>query len=128
MGIQSQKFESWIRSKFEETQRKEVVYHNLSHSEFIVEKVAEIAKYFELPEQDQEDLFITAWLHDVGYLNGKGSGHEQRGAELAQTCLKELGLHRNESTGLNQESWLQKCLNIPRIYLNTLFVMLIFII
>ena len=86
------KFETWIRSQFIESQCKEVVYHNLSHTEYIVEKVAEIAKYYNLPEEDQEDLFFAGWLHDVGYWEGEGNGHEQRGSEFSQICLSEFGL------------------------------------
>lgn len=92
---QFQKFESWIRSKFEETQRKEVVYHNLRHTEFIVEKVAGMAKFYNLESQDHEDLIFAAWLHDVGYWDGVAGGHEQRGAQIAQTCLTELKLPQN---------------------------------
>lgn len=86
------KFETWIRSKFLESQVKEVVYHNLSHTEYIVEKVAEIANYYNLQEQDKEDLFYAGWLHDVGYWDGQGSGHEQRGCEFSQNCLLDFGL------------------------------------
>lgn len=89
------KFETWIRSQFIESQCKEVVYHNLSHTEYIVEKVAEIAKYYNLPEQDQENLFFAGWLHDVGYWTGEGKGHEQRGCAFSQICLTEFGLSQD---------------------------------
>lgn len=92
MHPQSQKFESWIRSKFEGKKSKEFVYHNLSHTEFIVEKVLEIAKYYELSIHDQEDLFFAAWLHDVGYWDGEALDHEKRGSDLAQNCLSEFEL------------------------------------
>lgn len=95
MQTRSQKFESWIRSKFEVLQRKELVYHNLRHSEFIVEKVLEIAKFYNLASEDLDDLFFAAWLHDIGYLEGSNEGHELRGGELAQTCLSELGLSQD---------------------------------
>lgn len=92
MHPQSQKFESWIQSKFKEKKNKEVVYHDLSHTKFIVEKVLEIAKFYEFSSHDQEDLFFAAWLHDVGYWDGVAVDHEQRGADLAQNCLTEFGV------------------------------------
>lgn len=86
------KFEQWIRSQFAANQRKELTYHNLGHSEFIVEKVVEIAKYFNLDETDREDLFFAAWLHDVGYWKGEAKGHEDRSVEFAKSFLPEFGL------------------------------------
>lgn len=58
----------------------------------MVEKVREMGEFYKLSEQDQEDLFYTAWLHDVGYWDGGAEGHEARGAEVAQRALKEFGL------------------------------------
>lgn len=95
MNNYSQKFESWIRDKFEESQRKELVYHNLGHTEFIVEKVLEIAKYYALEDLDREDLFFAAWLHDVGYWKGEPKAHENRSAALAESCLLDFGLKKD---------------------------------
>lgn len=77
---------------FANRQKKEVCYHNIDHTYFMVEKVREMGEYFKLSERDQEDLFFAAWLHDVGYWDGKAEGHEMRGAEIAQTTLSEFGL------------------------------------
>ncbi|WP_234982148.1 Pycsar system effector family protein [Algoriphagus halophilus] len=86
------KFESWMREMFANRQMPEVCYHNLDHTLLIVEKVNEIGKYYQLSDQDLEDLFYAGWLHDVGYWDGVAEGHEQQGADLAQNCLTELGL------------------------------------
>lgn len=94
MNNYTSKFERWIRSKFEESQRNELVYHNLGHTEFIVEKVSEIAKYYDLEESDREDLFFAAWLHDVGYWKGEPKSHENRSAELADSGLMNFGLNQ----------------------------------
>ena len=92
MDNQLKKFESWMREMFANRQMPEVCYHNLDHTLLIVEKVNEIGKYYKLPEQDLEDLFYAGWLHDVGYWDGIAEGHEKQGADLAQSCLTELGL------------------------------------
>ncbi|SDC64135.1 Predicted metal-dependent phosphohydrolase, HD superfamily [Algoriphagus faecimaris] len=92
MENQREKFESWIREMFQQRLKKEVCYHNLDHTLLIVEKSREIALEEGLGEEDRADLFYAAWLHDTGYWDGLGDGHEERGAELAQTCLEELGL------------------------------------
>ncbi len=93
MNNYTSKFERWIRGKFEESQRNELVYHNLGHTEFIVEKVSEIAKYYDLERSDREDLFFAAWLHDVGYWKGEPKSHENRSAEQADSCLMDFGLN-----------------------------------
>lgn len=95
MDIQSEKFESWVRELFADKQKKDVCYHTIEHTIFIVEKVREIGEFYKLSDQDHEDLFFIAWLHDVGYLDGKAAGHEDRGAELAQTWLSKLGVPQN---------------------------------
>lgn len=61
----------------------------------MVEKVREMGEFYQLSDQDQEDLFFTAWLHDVGYWDGQANGHEARGAEIAQASLSEFGLSQD---------------------------------
>lgn len=77
---------------FARKQRKEVCYHNLDHTFFMVSKVREMGEFYKLSDQDQEDLAYTAWLHDVGYWDGLAPGHEARGAEVAQEVLSDFGL------------------------------------
>ncbi|WP_339901466.1 Pycsar system effector family protein [uncultured Cyclobacterium sp.] len=92
MDKQLEKFESWIRKMFENRQKSEVCYHNMDHSLQIVEKVAEIGAYYNLSEGDREDLYVAGWMHDIGYWEVKGEGHEVKGSEMAQDYLIELGL------------------------------------
>jgi hypothetical protein len=89
---QLKKFELWMREMFSSKQKEEVCYHNLDHTLLIVDKVKEIGEYHKLPKKDLEDLFFAGWLHDVGYWDGIAEGHEKLGADLAMTCLQELGL------------------------------------
>ncbi|WP_310097836.1 Pycsar system effector family protein [Algoriphagus sp. 4150] len=88
------KFESWIRKMFENRQKSEICYHNIDHTLQIVEKVREIGEYYKLEKEEQEDLFFAGWMHDVGYWEGKGEGHEARGAEMAQEYLLQLGISK----------------------------------
>lgn len=92
MDNQLVRFESWMMEMFANMQMPEVCYHNLDHTLLIVDTVNVLGKYFGLTDEDLEDLFYAGWLHDVGYWDGVAEGHEQQGANLAQTCLKELGL------------------------------------
>jgi predicted metal-dependent HD superfamily phosphohydrolase len=92
VNILSEKFEAWIRDMFASRQKKEICYHNIDHTAFMVQKVREMGEFYKLSDRDQEDLFYTAWLHDVGYWDGGAEGHEARGAEVAQRVLTEFGL------------------------------------
>ncbi len=72
---------------------EETCYHTIKHTELVVAKAQEMGTYYQLGRDEQEDLFFTAWLHDVGYWDGlSAEGHELRGVEMAQTYLKEFGL------------------------------------
>jgi predicted metal-dependent HD superfamily phosphohydrolase len=86
------KFESWMMEMFANMQMPEVCYHNLDHTLLIVDTSNVLGKFYGFSELDLEDLFYTGWLHDVGYWDGVAEGHEQQGANLAETCLRELGL------------------------------------
>jgi len=89
---QLEKFETWISKMFANRLKKEVCYHNLNHTKQVVKKVKEIAEYYKLGEVEQEELFYSGWLHDVGYWDGEADGHEARGAQLTQEWLTEYGL------------------------------------
>lgn len=92
MDTQLEKFESRIREMFKSCQKSELCYHNLDHTTQIVNKAQEIGEYYAIGKDEQEDLFFAAWMHDIGYWEGKGEGHEARGAATAEKYLTELGL------------------------------------
>ncbi|MCE7055196.1 DUF5706 domain-containing protein [Algoriphagus sp. AGSA1] len=94
MDKQLEKFESWIRKMFENRQKSEFCYHNIEHTLQIVDKVREIGEYYGLEKEEKEDLFFAGWMHDVGYWEGKGEGHEVRGAEMAEEYLIQLGIDK----------------------------------
>src|SRR5690606_34812453 len=72
--------------------KEEVCYHNFNHSKLVVNKIKEIGEYYKLSIEEQENLIYAGWLHDVGYWEGRGEGHEERGADLTQEWLSKFGL------------------------------------
>jgi hypothetical protein len=84
---QVEKFESWIRDMFAQRQRSGVCYHNLHHAQQIAEQVTKMGNYYQLEKMVLEDLYFAAWMHDVGYWEAGASGHEVRGAEIAERYL-----------------------------------------
>lgn len=85
------KFEDWVKQLFSDRLSEDISYHNLQHTLLIVEKSLEIAKEEKLSKHENEEVYFAAWLHDTGYCVGQPSGHEERGAEIAQDQLAELG-------------------------------------
>lgn len=87
-------FENDIRQLFHQKLIDQVVYHNIDHTISVVTKVNEIAVFLGLCTEDQQDLFVAAWLHDVGYWAGIPEGHEERGAEFAASFLPSYGFSK----------------------------------
>lgn len=67
------------------------VYHNLTHTEQVVENVVKIASHYQLNDTDFFIVTAASWFHDLGYLFDCGA-HESKGAELAGQFLTEQGL------------------------------------
>lgn len=65
---------------------KKFVYHDIEHTENVVNSCRELgAKYF-LSEKEKQLLETAAWFHDVGYVEGP-ENHEARGAEKVASFL-----------------------------------------
>ncbi len=75
--------------KFFKTQGpSENIYHDLRHTEEVVESALHIGKHSGLNEEELEILTIAAWFHDSGYAE-KSEGHEEISANNAERFLKE---------------------------------------
>jgi predicted metal-dependent HD superfamily phosphohydrolase len=66
-------------------------FHNVEHTREVVEAAEEIGRHSGLNEKDMETLLIAAWLHDVGYRDGK-MHHERTSMHIARTFLEEQGV------------------------------------
>ncbi|MFK8061099.1 MAG: Pycsar system effector family protein [Polaribacter sp.] len=67
---------------------REYVYHNLAHTQRVVEKTKELAENVTLDKADLENLEIAAWFHDTGYLKG-AENHEEESLLIAASFLKK---------------------------------------
>jgi predicted metal-dependent HD superfamily phosphohydrolase len=63
-------------------------YHNLQHTENIINAINEIADGMGLNDQQRLILLVAGWFHDVGYVS-QIEGHEQMGARMAEQFLKD---------------------------------------
>jgi len=65
-------------------------YHNLAHTQQVVEAATQLAQAVNLREDEVEQLLVAAWFHDVGYCEGH-LGHELVSARLVESFLEEQG-------------------------------------
>jgi predicted metal-dependent HD superfamily phosphohydrolase len=66
------------------------LYHNLRHTQRVVKSTKELLNFYDLTEEEQEKLLLTAWLHDTGYVAGR-LNHEEASCKTASDFLKENG-------------------------------------
>ncbi|MEM1136011.1 MAG: HD domain-containing protein [Bacteroidota bacterium] len=65
-------------------------FHNYKHTVAVVRAAYIISFYQKLNLFEQNVLFISAWLHDIGYLYGQ-INHEETSAKYAEKYLLHLG-------------------------------------
>lgn len=73
--------EEFVSSMFDSYARKGLIYHNITHTKYVVKKATQIAAHYDLSEEETFILNLSAWFHDVGYLFGTAQGHEERSVE-----------------------------------------------
>ncbi|QTD36747.1 HD domain-containing protein [Polaribacter batillariae] len=75
------------------------VYHNLAHTQRVVEKTKELAESLEIVKVDADNLEIAAWFHDVGYVKGS-ENHEEKSVEIAKEFLKTKNFSENRMVAI----------------------------
>lgn len=63
------------------------VFHNLDHTQQVVNAVEEIQEYYQLDDNDQFILSLSAWFHDTGFCTGQSEEHEKESIKLAREFL-----------------------------------------
>jgi HD superfamily phosphodiesterase len=72
--------------------KPEFVFHNLEHTEDVVEACSYMADYYKLNEDDRFVLMVSAWFHDTGFSKGEASGHEDESIRIATDFLSQHGV------------------------------------
>ncbi|MDQ6609301.1 MAG: DUF5706 domain-containing protein [Bacteroidota bacterium] len=85
---------TYVTDTFQHRVKPEFVFHNLEHTEDVVEACSLMAEYFQLAEEDRLVLMLAAWFHDLGYASGKTEGHEDVSVQMVAQFLHSH--HTNE--------------------------------
>src|SRR6187402_1697011 len=80
-----------VHSIFRLHENEAFIYHNIHHTGKVVHAAMEIAKHYELSEEDHFVLVAAAWFHDVGYFDDI-TRHEEKSAKQAQLFLQSEGV------------------------------------
>ena len=88
------KVKPYIQELFSRRTPSFLKYHNLAHTEKVVERTIEISKASPVPlnEKDFFCVITAAWFHDTGHLFHELKDHEQAGADLMAAFLKSFQL------------------------------------
>lgn len=62
------------------------LYHNLRHTQRVVQSTKELLEHHELEPERAEELLLAAWLHDTGYTAGS-QDHETKSCKIARKFL-----------------------------------------
>ena len=84
------KVEAHVIELFQKTPHPKLIYHNVHHTQKVVERTKEIAAHYNLIESDMLVLLVAAWFHDTGYLFDEAAMHEEKSAHLMNEFTKDL--------------------------------------
>src|SRR5215207_4228200 len=78
---------NYVTEIFTHQLKPEFVFHNLEHTEDVVEACSYMADYYKLNDDDRFVLMTAAWFHDTGYSKGEAAGHEEESIKIASQFL-----------------------------------------
>jgi predicted metal-dependent HD superfamily phosphohydrolase len=79
---------TYVTDLYRQKVKPEFVFHNLEHTEDVVEACGQLANHFHLSEEDRLVLILSAWMHDIGYSSGASEGHEEVSKQMAEDFLR----------------------------------------
>lgn len=84
-----------VQQFLEENLSDKFTFHNLEHTEYVVEKAEYIGKEAGLTEEEIILVKVAAWFHDIGYAVDI-ENHETLGAEKAAEFLRSKGIDESQ--------------------------------
>ncbi|CAL2102876.1 Phosphohydrolase [Tenacibaculum sp. 190130A14a] len=83
--------EAFVIHELNENLDSKFLYHNIAHTQRVVEKTKELIVDAKVEGEEAENLIMAAWFHDIGYISSM-ENHEDASIEKASKFLKEKGL------------------------------------
>ncbi|MGJ5642160.1 Pycsar system effector family protein [Formosa sp. S-31] len=93
--------EGFVRKLFEEKLSPKNFYHNIEHTQRVVDAIEELVKFENCSEQDVFLLTLAAWFHDCGYID-QDENNEEIGAKIARDFLGNRAMPEQEIAEVEQ--------------------------
>ena len=108
--------ENFVINLFNEKLDSKFLYHNLSHTQRVVEKAKDLAELKKINSNDLEVLLVAAWFHDTGYTIDP-KNHEEESIKIVTPFLKENNSSADYITKVSNLILVTKLHNKPNTYL-----------
>lgn len=82
--------EDYVRDLFEQQNTRGMHFHNIAHTEKVVQAAKILADKCFLTENEKHIVLIAAWFHDTGYFFDR-QAHEKQSIAVATEFLKKTG-------------------------------------
>lgn len=79
---------------------RKYVYHNLAHTQRVVEKTKELVENLKVSKTDAENLEIAAWFHDTGFVKG-AENHEEESVNIVSEFLIKYKISAKRVTAIS---------------------------
>ncbi|AEW00472.1 hypothetical protein A4D02_24390 [Niastella koreensis] len=83
-----EKVEQFVTAMYNATESPRFPYHNLAHTQLVVLKATEIARFYNFDQLGIFTVQAASWFHDVGHLFGYFENHEDASVLKMQTFLQ----------------------------------------
>ena len=90
-----QKSERFVRDLFEKEMPEHLTYHDIEHTEYVVNQSRIIGQNSGLTEEEINTVMVAAWFHDSGFVS-TSIGHEKKSQELAREFLTSAGVPKDQ--------------------------------
>ena len=92
---------SYVKLLFGEQGGHNLPYHNIAHTQFVVDSAIQIANHYQLSDEDFFAVVTAAWFHDTGYLK-KRENHEAESVKIADEYLEKEKVEKENIEKINQ--------------------------
>lgn len=84
-----QKAEDYVKNIFDEYPHPNLLFHNLEHTQTVVNRAKEIAAHYQLSDNEMQVIYIAAWFHDTGHLFAEIDKHEDKSVEIMRIFMQQ---------------------------------------
>ena len=87
---------TFVTDLFENKLSPKNLYHNIAHTERVLENVTKISKYENCNAHDIFLLKLAAWFHDTGYTVVEDVGHEFKSVEIIKQFFDQISISEED--------------------------------